>query len=214
MVNPSQLVANRLNAARSTGPRTPKSKAARAANAITHGVFARLPVLGGLGETESDWEAHRVGVVRSLAPVGTTEAALAEHVADLLWRMGRAARFDSACSAATLTLATAALPAPIDGISPADLQSLERHRQAADGARNAAVLLARLDDDRDDEPVDPVTAEAAWLVAVRQVNHLICFPYSAAATTRGKEQAWRSKTATGYARASRSQSTTEGGTTG
>ena len=45
MTSPAKIAANRRNALRSTGPRTPAGKLVVAQNAIRHGVFANLPVV-------------------------------------------------------------------------------------------------------------------------------------------------------------------------
>src|SRR5205823_6322304 len=42
-----QIEANRLNAGKSTGPRTTEGKSVVAANALKHGIFARSPALAG-----------------------------------------------------------------------------------------------------------------------------------------------------------------------
>jgi hypothetical protein len=86
---------NRKNAARSTGPRTAEGKAVVACNAVKHGAYATLPVIPGV-EREEDWEAHRDGILQSLAPVGLFETRLAERAALLLWRLERVARYETA----------------------------------------------------------------------------------------------------------------------
>ena len=80
-----------------TGSRTPAGKAIVATNAIRHGVFAKVPVVPGL-ESESDWEAHRQGVLESLVPTTHLEYALAERAALLLWRVHRVARYEAECT--------------------------------------------------------------------------------------------------------------------
>ena len=42
-----QIEANRLNAGKSTGPRTTEGKSVVAANALKHGIFARSPAIVG-----------------------------------------------------------------------------------------------------------------------------------------------------------------------
>jgi hypothetical protein len=93
MTSPARIAANRRNALRSTGPRTPAGKLVVAKNAIRHGVFANLPVVP--GETESDWQSHREGTLDSLAPVGLLEVNLAERVALFLWRLARLAKYEA-----------------------------------------------------------------------------------------------------------------------
>jgi hypothetical protein len=68
-------------------------------NAISHGIFAKVPVV--MGEDEGEWDAHRAGVVATLGAEGTVEVALAERVASLLWRLRRLVRYESATTAVT-----------------------------------------------------------------------------------------------------------------
>ena len=48
-----QIEANRLNAEKSTGPRTTEGKSVVAANALKHGIFARSPAI--VGENSFDF---------------------------------------------------------------------------------------------------------------------------------------------------------------
>lgn len=93
MVSPARLAANRANARRSTGPRTPAGKQASACNAVRHGLYAGAALLPVLGETADDWAAHRRAVVTALSPDGAAEAAVADRVAWLLWRQRRIAAY-------------------------------------------------------------------------------------------------------------------------
>ena len=91
---------NRQNARHSTGPKTTEGKANSAQNALRHGLRSDLPVLP--GESPEDWEAHRAGVVRSLAPAGALESELACRVALCLWRLRRVAAYETGVTAAGL----------------------------------------------------------------------------------------------------------------
>jgi hypothetical protein len=87
--------------------RGPKTKAGRAAvgkNAIIHAIRSERPVLHGM-ESESEWRAHRDGIVASLAPEGQLEQALAERVALLLWRLNRVVRYEIAVTDASIARA-------------------------------------------------------------------------------------------------------------
>lgn len=95
MASEAQVKANRENAKKSTGPRTAQGKAVVALNAVRHGLLSSLPVLPGVEDPE-DWQEHRQAVLSDLAPVGYLEVSLAERVALAIWRMGRAARWESA----------------------------------------------------------------------------------------------------------------------
>ncbi len=117
MTSERQIAANRRNAERSTGPRSGAGKAVSACNAVRHGVFARVPVIPGVERAE-EWEAHRAGILASLRPVGFLEARLAERAAELLWRLGRVARYECAVVAVQLDEAAEA-PTRIERLAEA-----------------------------------------------------------------------------------------------
>ncbi len=88
MTTEAQIEANRANAQKSTGPRTPEGKAAVAQNAVTHGLLARTAVLHG-----EDWEEHTCfseDLLNELYPDGVMEQELADRIVSLSWRMRRA----------------------------------------------------------------------------------------------------------------------------
>jgi hypothetical protein len=94
MASVAQVRANRLNARKSTGPRTPEGKAVVAQNAVKHGLLARQVVIR--GEDPGEFELFRDRMVQDLDPVGSLESLLAERVAHLGWRLRRAERLDRA----------------------------------------------------------------------------------------------------------------------
>jgi hypothetical protein len=87
-----QLDANRRNALKSTGPKTPEGVEGCKMNACRHGLRAVQTVVP--GENPVDWETHRNAIVDDLDPHGALEFALAEQVAAKLWRLGRVVRFE------------------------------------------------------------------------------------------------------------------------
>ncbi len=90
MATEPQIEANRINAQKSTGPRTPEGKAVVAQNALTHGLLARAGVIP--GEDEHEFAAHRQGLLQQLRPGTPLEEVLAEQAIDLSWRLRRAGR--------------------------------------------------------------------------------------------------------------------------
>lgn len=119
MTTLARIEANRRNAELSTGPRTVDGKAAVARNAIRHGIFAAVPVIP--GECTDAWEAHRAGVVESLAPWGLLEVNLAERAALVLWRLQRLARYEAETVAAAVdAVDVPPIPPPEDGDSYLD----------------------------------------------------------------------------------------------
>ncbi len=93
MATEAQVEANRANAQKSTGPRTPEGKAKVAQNAIKHGLFARETVIR--GEDEDEFEMFRLLLLRQLTPDSPLEEVLGERVVDLSWRLKRAAKDQS-----------------------------------------------------------------------------------------------------------------------
>ena len=93
MSSDKQIEANRLNAQRSTGPRTPAGKARVSWNALKHGLTGRDVVLP--NENPDDFESFRAGILTSLDPQGELEGALAEKIVVDLWRLRRVPIFEA-----------------------------------------------------------------------------------------------------------------------
>jgi hypothetical protein len=89
-----QIEANKLNAERSTGPRTPAGKTTVSMNAMKHGLTARDVILP--NENRCDFEAFRGDLLTSLDPRGELENFLAEKIATDAWRLRRVATFEAA----------------------------------------------------------------------------------------------------------------------
>jgi len=88
MATQPQIQANRQNAQKSTGPRTPEGKAAVAQNALKHGLCARRDVV--ITESQADFDLHRSALLDELAPQGPMESILADRIVTLSWRLKRA----------------------------------------------------------------------------------------------------------------------------
>jgi hypothetical protein len=100
-----RTLANRQNATHSTGPRTTGGLAIASQNATRHGLTARSVIVR--GELADEWTAHHAAVLRDLAPIGAVESAIADRIAELLWRLARAGAAESATIAAGLAEADA-----------------------------------------------------------------------------------------------------------
>src|SRR3712207_4464181 len=87
-VSERRLEANRRNAARSTGPRTPEGKAVVALNAMKHGLLSREVLTK--GESEAELVAFARRMRAQLAPLGELELLLADRVISTAWRLRRA----------------------------------------------------------------------------------------------------------------------------
>ncbi len=93
MASEAQILANRANAQKSTGPRTPEGKAVVAQNAVTHGFLAQETVIP--GEDAGEFTLYRDRKLRGLAPVGDEETEMAQRIVDLSWRLRRAERLQT-----------------------------------------------------------------------------------------------------------------------
>jgi hypothetical protein len=80
-----QFEANRRNAEKSTGPRTPEGKAAVAQNAITHGIFCDSLLTE--GDDPVVLQQLTAGLMSDIAPRNTSERVLAERIISTTWRL-------------------------------------------------------------------------------------------------------------------------------
>lgn len=88
MATPAQIAANRLNAQKSTGPRTEKGKAATRFNSLQHGLAAESLVLP--HENPDDFEMLRSELLVSNQPANLQERMMVDQLAQSYWRMLRA----------------------------------------------------------------------------------------------------------------------------
>lgn len=87
MVSEKQLAANRRNARKSTGPKSPEAKARVAQNSTTHGIFCRHLVLK--GESKEEFVEFRELLLHSLSPQDLLELALVDQIVSIAWRLRR-----------------------------------------------------------------------------------------------------------------------------
>ena len=116
MATEAQVVANRSNARKSTGPRTPQGKAAVAQNAVKHGLSGRLDVVK--GEDQAEFDLHREAMLGELAPAGPVESMLAERVVGLSWRLKRVERTQNEVFDALLADRSSPLAKLVQSLSP------------------------------------------------------------------------------------------------
>ncbi len=92
--SPERIAANRRNAARSTGPRTPEGKARSRGNALMHGLSGAGIALP--GEDAEVVEARFEALAEDLGARGERDRILAHRAAFLALRLERCARFEAA----------------------------------------------------------------------------------------------------------------------
>ncbi|MCP4989406.1 MAG: hypothetical protein GY928_26110, partial [Colwellia sp.] len=94
MATQKQINANRRNAKKSTGPRTPEGKRRVSKNALKHGFTAADVVLP--SEDPAEFERLRDGFVEALDPRDEVELALVRQMASAEWRLRRVDRIETA----------------------------------------------------------------------------------------------------------------------
>jgi hypothetical protein len=93
MTSDKKADANRRNALKSTGPKTPEGKAAVRLNAVKHGLLSREIVLPGEDETALKGLGERLQ--DEWQPVGEMEGMLVEQIIAAVWRLRRLRRVEA-----------------------------------------------------------------------------------------------------------------------
>jgi hypothetical protein len=94
MATPAQVLANRQNSLRSTGPTTAEGRAIASQNSRRHGLTSKQIVLP--GEDPDEYDALRENLLEDYAPADETERTLVEELAAGSWRLARARRHETA----------------------------------------------------------------------------------------------------------------------
>jgi hypothetical protein len=100
-ISDRKLKANRENAKKSTGPKTPRGKAFSGRNALKHGLFVRhITDFEALSENPQEYEDLLNGLWDQYQPVGRAEEIEVERFALCCWRLKRAWRYENAVNLA------------------------------------------------------------------------------------------------------------------
>ena len=93
-----QIRANRANAKKSTGPKTPEGKRISSRNATTHGLYSRDLIVDSphLKENQAEYDLILTALKMELKPAGVLQGFLVRKIANCLWRSGRVVRAESA----------------------------------------------------------------------------------------------------------------------
>lgn len=141
MTSQAKIDANRENAKRSTGPKTPEGKAASRMNAVKHGLLASFPLIP--GEEGDRLLEYREAMIKTLKPEGELEMHLVERIVLLSWRMRRAARVEAEILVDKMELT---LPDALEGRTSISVgQAFLRDAKGADGLSKLSRYEAALD---------------------------------------------------------------------
>ena len=123
MPSEKQLLANRRNAKKSTGPRSSTGKRIAKRNAITHGLLAKDVLID--GEDSEDYRKMFEALREQLAPEGAIEEQLADRVAGALWRLRRLGKVEAGVfTFQALTIAKERASHKIDNLRGYDISKL------------------------------------------------------------------------------------------
>jgi hypothetical protein len=153
-VSEKQLAANRANAQKSTGPRTPRGKNISSLNAMKHGLLSHQVLLkNDPAETESAFRSLLNGFTACFRPEGPRQTMLVERIAICYWRLARIARFEARSlsdthpeDAAVSTGLPGAQSAPTTRLTrpllptPADLEAIVRYEALVDRQLHRAMV--------------------------------------------------------------------------
>ncbi len=95
--SPAQIAANRANAQKSTGPKTPAGRDASKMNALKHGILSRETVVRGrcIQEDELEFAALHQRLWEDLMPAGPLEEMLVDRIVTAHWRLRRALKAEA-----------------------------------------------------------------------------------------------------------------------
>jgi hypothetical protein len=142
-----KVEANRRNALKSTGPKTPKGKLFSRGNALKHGLFARdLMDFAAHKEEPAEYENLMSGLREQYQPIGMAEELEVERIAQGWWRLKRASRHENAMNRVALRT-----------LGSQELQETAEFCKTQDEQEKAAILL--LDSFEEIELTDEIVQE-------------------------------------------------------
>jgi len=93
MSTQSQIIANRNNSKKSTGPKTHQGKEIASQNSLKHGLTAANDIIS--AESRPEFDLFRDKMLDELKPQSPLESMLAERVVSLSWRLKRIRRIQN-----------------------------------------------------------------------------------------------------------------------
>lgn len=164
MATAAQILANRANAACSTGPRTAQGKARSARNALKHGLTAAQLVVR--EDERDDFEALRAGLRAELAPQGAVEILVFNDLLHAAWNLHRYRRIEAEHAGEALV--------PGQDLDRRDLlDRLARYQSRAQRAFYRALgQLRKLQTDRALRALKLTEEEDVTVPAIADINEL------------------------------------------
>ena len=87
MPTEAQIIANRRNAQKSTGPKSQKGKAKASKNSVKHGILAKKTIIS--SENKQEFDLFKSKIFEELIPQSPMESILVQRVVDLSWQLKR-----------------------------------------------------------------------------------------------------------------------------
>ena len=139
MPTEAQILANRRNAQKSSGPRSNEGKAMASQNAVKHGLLAHQAIIS--SESRADFDSYRDRMLAELTPVSSMESMLAERIVTLSWRLKRAVGIQNQTIDALKANNTSS---PLAKLAQSLLPKGHDHLQPDPSARNRDLALGRM----------------------------------------------------------------------
>jgi hypothetical protein len=95
MASEKQVAANKLNAQKSTGPKTAEGKAIAATNSFKHGIWASASFIS--EEDSTLLQALQTKIYEHYCPSGGKEEVLVDRIVGYLWRLRRVFQVEAWC---------------------------------------------------------------------------------------------------------------------
>jgi hypothetical protein len=145
-ISSAKVAANRLNAQRSTGPKSKEGKKWSRRNAIKHGILSSVLLVNGR-EEEAALQELLASLRLEYQPLGPSEALLVEEIANCWWRLRQAHRFEADLirrSAERSYLTDQGDATPEEAIHLFRQAVEEAQRRACDGVEDIGSALRRI----------------------------------------------------------------------
>jgi hypothetical protein len=152
MASERQILANRVNSKKSTGPKTHKGKALASMNALKHGLTAQKLLMP--GESAEEFEALLAELFREHRPETVSERQLVDFIATLQWRLRRTATFET-------SLLNPDAPTVRGGVITVEYVAGRPDPDLPQGAQNS---------DQEDEPCLGYTEEGHKIVDRKEIH--------------------------------------------